>query len=107
MDLDVRFGLSVRLRKFRKLVSGANHRPLAFDSIERAEQELSEFPNLLDLTEPPLNDLLSGATAAAAPSPLQAESRRAHQEQLRQYLATCRICLVMTRPPRSKVALMP
>jgi hypothetical protein len=51
-------------------VSGANHRPLAFDLIEPSEQELSEFPNLLDLTEPRLDDLLSGATAAAAPGPL-------------------------------------
>jgi hypothetical protein len=58
------------LRKLRKVVSGANHRPIAFDLIEPAEQELSEFPNLLDLTEPRLDDLLSGATAAAAPGPL-------------------------------------
>jgi hypothetical protein len=41
-------------------VSGANYRPLAFDLIEPADQELSEAPSLLDLTEHRLNDRFLG-----------------------------------------------
>src|SRR4051794_41067858 len=51
--------------EFEQVVGGADHRPLASDLIEAAQQELSEASGVLDLTKDRLHDLFAQAITAA------------------------------------------
>jgi len=51
--------------EFEQVVGGADHRPLASDLVETAQQELSEASDVLDLTKDGLDDLFAQSIAAA------------------------------------------
>src|SRR5476651_790347 len=51
--------------ELEQIVDGADHRPLASDLVEAAQEELAEASGVFDLAEDGFDDLLSQAVAAA------------------------------------------
>lgn len=55
--------------QLEQIMDGADHRPLASDLRDTAEEELSEASDVLDVPEYWLHDLLSQPVSASAPGP--------------------------------------
>ena len=60
-------------------MGGADHRPLASDFVEAAQEELPEASGLLDLAEYGFDGLFSEPVAASAAGPLEPIGHGRHQ----------------------------
>src|SRR5260370_10284368 len=57
--------------ELEQIVDGADHRPLGFDLVEAAQEELAEAAGVFDLAEHRFDNLLSQAVAAAPAGALE------------------------------------
>ena len=64
--------------ELEEVVDGAEHCPFVFDLVEASQEELSEAPGRLDLTEYWFDDLLSQAVATSSPALLELGPHRGH-----------------------------
>src|SRR5258706_14408263 len=62
--------------KLEKIVCGADHRPLAANLVEAAEEELPEASGVFDLTEHRLDDLFSEAVSAGGARAAEIQGHR-------------------------------